>query len=86
MPYLFTTPSEPEGPAGGHRLFDFYTLDRGITIYRDGEDFYEVRYPSQDMLDAADEFWLGGHQYEVSNETASMLTDAGYGEYLEPLV
>jgi hypothetical protein len=85
MPYIFTTPSEPEGPAGGHRLFEFYTLDRGITVYRMGTQFFEERYPSQDTLIEADEFWMGGQQYEVSDATADLLTDAGYGEYLTPV-
>ncbi len=34
--YLFKTPNVEEGPAGGHRLFYFYKLNRGISIAKSG--------------------------------------------------
>lgn len=86
MPYVFKPPTVKEGPAGGHRLFEFYTLDEGVTVYRVGDDFYETRYPSQDTLAEADEFWLGGHEYTVDDRTADMLTDAGYQDNLTLIV
>ena len=86
MPYLFRPPTESEGPIGAHRLFQFYEQDRGVTVYRIGDEFFEVRYPSQDTLDAADEFWLGGMEHVVDDRQAEMLTDAGYGDRLTPIV
>ena len=38
--YIFTTPVVAEGPAGAHRLFDFYKIDRGITIIRQDGVYY----------------------------------------------
>ncbi len=32
--WLFKTPTVEEGPAGGHRLFYFYKIDRGIALHR----------------------------------------------------
>jgi hypothetical protein len=59
--YTFTTPVVEEGPTGGHRLFYFFRLNRGITVVRDGETYSTGRWFTQDQLDAYDEYWLGGH-------------------------
>ena len=85
MPYLFNPPTVSEGPIGDHRLFQFYEQDRGVTVVRDGSEFYEVRYPSEDELRAASEYWLGGVTHTVSDETAALLTAAGYGDRLVEL-
>lgn len=82
MPFLFYPPTVSEGPIGEHRLFQFFTLDRGITVVRDGSSFYEVRYPSEDELRGADEYWIGGCVHTVSDDTADLLTAAGYGDRL----
>ncbi len=86
MPYTFVTPTVPEGPAGGHRLFDFYTLDRGVTVIKQGTTYTRVRYPSQNLLEAVDAYWLGGTTNVVSDEEAASLTAAGYGDYLTEIV
>lgn len=86
MPYLFTTPTVEEGPAGGSRLFEFYTLDQGVTVIRTGTTYRSVRFPSQDLLEQVDEYWLGGSTYEVDDATAAGLTTAGYGDYLTEIV
>jgi hypothetical protein len=86
MPYIFTTPTVEEGPAGGHRLFHFYTLDRGVTVIRVGSDFETVRYPTQDLLQEVDEYWLGGTENIIDDETAADLDAAGFGEYLTEIV
>lgn len=80
MPYKFQTPTVWEGPAGGHRLFQFYELKRGVTVVRVGDTFFNVRFPSQDLLDSADDYWLGGSVYDISVETAEDLIAAGYGD------
>lgn len=82
MPYTFTPPTVEEGPAGGHRLFDFYTLDRGVTVVRVGNRFQQVRYPTQDFLESVDEYWRGGFDHVVDDDTAAVLDAAGYGDYL----
>jgi hypothetical protein len=86
MPYMFKTPTVKEGPAGGHRLFDFYTLDRGVTVVRIGTKFQQVRYPSQDFLEEVDDYWLGGTVSEVDDDTAALLEAAGYSDYLTEIV
>lgn len=86
MPYTFVTPTVPEGPAGGHRLFDFYTLDRGVTVIKLNGKYQQVRYPSQQVLDSVDAYWLGGTTNVVSDDEAASLTAAGYGDYLTEIV
>jgi hypothetical protein len=71
--YIFTTPVVEEGPSGQHRLFYFYKLKRGLTITRTGE-YYEIgRWFNHDELEAADEYWLGGHEHEVTEATKDAL-------------
>ena len=86
MPYIFNTPTVLEGPAGGHRLFEFRVLKRGVTVTRKGTKFQEVRFPTQDYLESVDEYWLGGRDHEVSDDTAELLETAGYGDYLTEIV
>jgi hypothetical protein len=42
--------------------------------------------PSQDDLAAASYYFLGGHEYEISDYQAQVLIDAGYGDYVTPVV
>ena len=85
MPYLFTTPFQKQGPIGVHRLWQFYGLERGITVLKTGDGFYETQDPSQEELDDAEVYYLGGHDYVVSDEEAADLTAAGYSEFLTEL-
>lgn len=86
MPYLFKTPTVSEGPIGDHRLFQFFQQDRGVTVVFDGTEFWEMRYPSEDTLKAAEAYFIGGHEYTVDDVTAAKLMTAGYGDYLTEIV
>ena len=77
--YIFETPTVAEGPAGGHRLFDFYTIDRGITIIKTGSTYRQVRYPSQDELQAYSEVYMGGTKNIVSAATKAALIAGNVG-------
>lgn len=61
--YKFTTPVVEEGPSGGHRLFYFFKLNRGLTVVKDGATYSTGRWFTQDQLDSYDDYWLGGHEY-----------------------
>lgn len=76
--YIFKPPTVREGPAGGHWLFRRYYLDRGISVLKVDGEYYEVRTPSQDETALASIVYLGGHEYEVSDEEAAELIAAGY--------
>jgi hypothetical protein len=77
--YKFTTPIIAEGPAGGHRLFYFYKLNRGITIVKSGATYSQIRYPvDEDLLDY-DEVYRGGYEHIVDDATKSALIAGGVG-------
>jgi hypothetical protein len=57
--YVFETPIVREGPAGGHRLFHFYKLNRGISIVKDAGVYKQVRYLVDEDLRA----WTDIHDW-----------------------
>jgi len=77
--YIFQTPTVREGPAGGHRLFHFYKLDRGITIVKSGGTYSQVRYLLDEDLDNYQEVYLGGRNHTVSEATKAALIAGGVG-------
>lgn len=77
--YIFSPPTVEEAPEATHRLFQFWTLDRGITVVRTGTTYSTGRWFSQDELETVDEYWLGGHKHEVSEATREGLVNAGIG-------
>jgi hypothetical protein len=77
--YIFETPTVAEGPAGGHRLFDFYTIDRGITIIKTGSTYRQVRYPSHDELATYSEVYMGGTKTIVNDATKAALIAGNVG-------
>jgi len=78
--YIFTPPTVEEGPAGGHRLFYFYKLDRGITIVRTTSGSYQqIRWPDQDDLPTYPEVYRGGYKYTVSAAKRTELINGNVG-------
>lgn len=77
MPFRFQPPTVKE-TIGGHRLFDFYVMPRGITVLKIDGVYYETRYPMQEDIDMADEAYIGGSIYDVSSIEAADLIAAGY--------
>ena len=59
---------------------------RGQTIIVNGTDVTLTLTPSQDDLAAASYYFLGGHEYEISDEQAAVLINAGYSDYVTPIV
>jgi len=84
MPYIFTTPTTSEGPAGGGRLFIRFRLNRGITVMRVGGVWQEIRYPTEDQTGAADPGFVfrGGYNHVLNDEQRTELINAGYGSYI----
>ena len=58
---------------------------RGQTIIVNGTTVTLTLTPSQDELAAASYYFLGGHEYEISDGQAQVLIDAGYGDYVTPV-
>ena len=77
--YIFEPPIVREGPAGGHRLFYFYKLNRGITIIRDNGIYKQVRYLVDEDLQNYQEVYLGGSRHIVDDATKARLIAANVG-------
>jgi hypothetical protein len=61
-------------------------VPRGISLLVNGTTVTENRTPSQDDLADADAYYLGGHAYTLNDQEAQILIDAGYSDYLTPVV
>jgi hypothetical protein len=77
--YTFVTPIVAEGPAGGHRLFQFRKLDQGLTIVGSPGSYSQVRYLQDEVLDTYDEVYRGGYNHTVSEATKTALIAGGVG-------
>ncbi len=78
--WLFKTPTVEEGPAGTHRLFYFYKLNRGITIVLKPTGGYaQIRYPEDEALESYPVVYRGGYQYTVDDTTKAALIAGGVG-------
>jgi hypothetical protein len=82
MAYQFTPPTVKETPAGGHTLFERMGINRGISVLRVNGVYSSYRYPSQTQTLEADEVYLGGHVYDIDDQTRTRLIAAGYGDYI----
>lgn len=77
--YTFVTPVIAEGPAGGHRLFQFRKLDRGITVVGAPGAYQQVRYLQDEVLNTYSEIYRGGYNYTVNAATKAALIAGGVG-------
>ena len=75
--WTFKPPTVEEGPAGGHRLFYFYKLKRGITIIKTDGEYYQVRYATDEDLNEYDEVYRGGYEHTVDDATKAALIAGG---------
>ena len=75
--YKFTTPYVLEGPSGGHRLFYFAKLRKGITIVKSGSTYLQIRYPVDEDLDSYDEVYRGGYTHPGISEATKAALIAG---------
>ena len=75
--YVFETPIIREGPAGGHRLFHFYKLNRGISIVKDNGTYRQVRFLQDEDLRSYQEVYLGGNKHIVDETTKAALIAGG---------
>ena len=60
-------------------------IPRGQTLLVNGTNVTITLTPSQDDLAAASYYFLGGHEYVISDYQAGVLTAAGYGSWLTPV-
>ena len=77
--YTFTTPYVLEGPSGGHRLFYFANLRKGLTVVKSSGTWSTARYLIDEDLDNYDEIYRGGYSHTVDDAKKAELIAAGIG-------
>jgi hypothetical protein len=73
------------GTSSGSIAPSLTDIPRGQTLIVNGTTVTLTLTPSQDELAAASYYFLGGHEYEISDYQAGVLTAAGYGTWLTPV-
>ncbi|GAA0936184.1 hypothetical protein [Actinocorallia libanotica] len=83
MAYVLVPPIVDQVQMGTDRFAARYLLPQGITlIMRQDGSVYERTYPSQDELNAAADFWLGGHRHPLTDPQRDALVSAGYADFI----
>jgi hypothetical protein len=77
--YTFQTPYILEGPSGGHRLFYFAKLRKGITIVKSGSTYSQLRYAVDEDLNDYDVVYRGGYNHTVDDAAKAELIAANVG-------
>lgn len=77
--YYVTPPTEEYGPAGGGRLFIRYRLTRGMSLQRNNGVWSVTTFPTENVIAAADVFYLGGREYVIDLTTYNELIAQGFG-------
>jgi hypothetical protein len=77
--YTFQTPYVLEGPSGGHRLFYFAKLRKGITIVKSGSTYSQLRYAVDEDLNDYDVVYRGGYNHTVDDAAKAELIAANVG-------
>ena len=73
------------GSVEGNIPVSLTDIPRGVSLLINGTTVTESQTPSQDDLAAASFYYLGGHEYTISDYEANVLINAGYGDYVTPV-
>ncbi len=73
------------GTVDGNIPVSLTDIPRGVSLLVNGTTVTAVQTPSQDDLAAASYYFLGGHEYTISDAQATVLINAGYGDYVTPV-
>ena len=79
--YWFTPPTRLE-KRGQDRLFGRMNAHQGETIVKRDGIYSVAGFRAGDDDATAQEVYVGGHIYLLTEEQATGLTDAGYGEFI----
>jgi hypothetical protein len=73
------------GSVSGNIPVSLTDIPRGVSLLVNGTTVTATQTPSQDDLAAASYYFLGGHEYTISDYQANVLINAGYGSYVTPV-
>ena len=74
------------GTSSGSIAPSLTDIPRGQTLIVNGTTVTITLTPSQDELAEASYYFLGGHEYVISDDQATVLINAGYSDYVTPIV
>jgi hypothetical protein len=77
--YIFETPTFEEGPAGTHRLFQFYRLTKSYTVINQGGTYSLTRFPLDEDLPTYTAYYIGGTKNSVTEGVKTALIASGLG-------
>jgi hypothetical protein len=80
--FYFRTPSYREHPDVWHPLIRRTYLDVGYSLLKTNGSYKMYRDVDPDLMDLADQVYLGGHIYFIDPNEAQDLRNAGYGIYV----
>jgi len=66
-------------------LWRRYCLDVSLTLVKYNGHWATIRSASEDYLNAAQNYFVGGYQYQVGQSVHDELVADGFGAYLTPL-
>ena len=76
--WLFLPPTVEEAPIGDGIPFEYFEMERGVTVLLTDGVTQEVRFPSAEQEAAADQVFRGGYEHQVDSATAALLEANGY--------
>lgn len=77
--YIFKTPTIDEGTNSRTYPFNYFKQTKGISIYKSGGVYAQIRYPSDDNIPDYTEFYLGGGTHTVTSAIRAALIAADIG-------
>ena len=82
MAYILRPPTVEESFGRPYALW-WVSNRRGISLVKTSGVWDEVDFPDVLLLEQAEAYYLGGHEYELSQAEYNDLVAAGYGAYIE---
>jgi hypothetical protein len=83
--WLLSVPTVREQIDPTKWLWRRYCLDVSLTLIKQNGHWTTIRSASEDQLNAAQNYFVGGYQYQVNATVFNELTADGFGSSLTPL-
>jgi hypothetical protein len=85
VPYLLRVPTYRKQIDRGNRLWRHFTIDVASTLVKESDTWTLTTTANQDRLEAAQAFYVGGHDYTISDEVAAELIADGFEDAVTEL-
>lgn len=69
----------------GQLLYRYYTFYQGVSLVKKAGIWSTIQgIALEDIIHTYENYFLGGHEYEIDQATADELTAQGFGQYIDP--